>query len=236
MEFNWEERIKLIENYKKGKEYKEKLEKVMDYKSYLAKLLEENLQVVKDSYLHKYDNISNKKYAIGGKTFHRGVLFPSPVSDLTIGNSNRGRFTSSERKSDWEYGFNNDNLVYVKQKDKSGAHLYEYVIYINGKEVSFIFDKFDSLDAITLCQFNDDKIVLYIYGFVSDEKIVGLEIEEYYYTNEGIFKMDIYSYFKNLSHRQYEFKHSPDGHLISYRAKDVNGIEDKEAENRVYQI
>jgi len=103
------------------------------------------------------------KYGVGGECFHRGYYCPSMVSDIVVGNCNRGRLYNNYPKTatpTYIYGFNAEHkLVTVEKFDT--AKVDELIVRQNGRELGFRFSERWGIEEISECTYSDGRLKTY---------------------------------------------------------------------------
>ena len=125
------------------------------------------------------------KYGVGGECFHRGYYCPSMVSDIVIGNYNRGRLYNNSPKTatpTYVYGFNAAHKLITIQENVD-AKVAEFILHQDGRELGFLFSENRGLEGLTECTYCDGKLKSYstcVY-FEPDGTICDFRSEVYEY-------------------------------------------------------
>lgn len=196
------------------------------------------------------------QYATGGQTLHRGLYCPSPIRDIVIGNSRRGKLYKTRprtRKPSFTYGFDGQGKLVTTESDSYGKEL---ILYTGGASVGVSFTSHDpygsSVEAISLCEYDmDGKILLYLLCTCCLGKPLMMyqyELEQYHYDENGLIRADCYGVLYDDStaelghclHNIYRFSHNAEGELNSYTVEHRQGIEDVVKQNynhgQVYSV
>lgn len=129
------------------------------------------------------------EYATWG-TIPRGFYCPSPVFDLVVGNTKRGKLCSrkpSRAKSWYEYGFDKENRLLWCHEFFNGKPSYsEYLIYeenhvygikADSERVSTVYDEI----------YENGRLTRLLHGmFLVDNRCRELNVETYEYDDSGI--------------------------------------------------
>jgi len=198
------------------------------------------LQTLKDKLNQE---IATEEYSTGGEVLHRGFYCPSPIIDIVIGNSKRGRILqrmTQESKPTYKYGFNADgelilvtNIIY-----DINAIGTEIIIPNDNKEIGISFQDCcgeRKIGRISECIYHDDQLVTYIEGAYCsfEDRVFSLKKEEYLYPDKSLETAFMY-FFTNdkvrpiLTHQEYRFKHDNEGYLLCYVSIDHPGSSSRE--------
>lgn len=232
MEFIFKDTISEVSKMYIGKYCKKRCE-------YYNSLLEVNSEKYNEFYSRVTKNITKKEYGSKGDVIHRGYYCPSPVQDIVIGNSKRGKLTKNRKRvlsTGYEYGFDKNNrLICVRCIETSSI---EFIEYKENYSIGYEFDISESkpqIQSINECFFDDlGRIILYINAFRQIDKFKELQYEQFEYSEFGI----CIDYFVNyiygiVSYKGYVFHHNKDGYLSSF---DIVSLNDKSKENETYSI
>lgn len=177
---------------------------------------------------------SQIQYAVGGENLHRGFYNPSPTSDLTTGNCNRGKILSrrnSRSKISYEYLFDiSHNLIMIRKDPHSECETIEVIIRVHNGIVGITYDRFNGLRQVAECLYEDGHIVQYISCIISPYEIAvtNYQKEVYQYGNGQIISTDNYEFLpdKNLlNHCRMIFTHDANGYLATYNVEYFKGEE-----------
>lgn len=231
-------------------------------REYLDALLNQYKEL-RAEYNNKFDEMYHearsktirKEYSVKGDTIYRGYYCPSPVQDLVIGNSTRGKLLKTvtrRSKPSHEYSFDSaGRLIRVKYLFPDDDGFFpdnEFIIYGENTSRGIRFEcnigqtdkrqKKNQIDCICDCFYDGfGRIEKFITAFVYDNQISDEVIyEEYEYDENGI-KLSYYAslFSEAIDIIRYDYKHDDDGNLSEYKACSLNG--DKfEVDDTVYII
>lgn len=231
-------------------------------REYLDALLNQYKEL-RAEYNNKFDEMYHearsktirKEYSVKGDNIYRGYYCPSPVQDLVIENSTRGKLLKTvtrRSKPSHEYSFDSaGRLIRVKYLFPDDDGFFpdnEFIIYGENTSRGIRFEcnmgqtdkrqKKNQIDCICDCFYDGfGRIEKFITAFVYDNQISDEVIyEEYEYDENGI-KLSYYaSLFSDaIDIIRYDYKHDDDGNLSEYKACSLNG--DKfEVDDTVYII
>ena len=188
------------------------------------------------------ERITYEEYGLGGTFLPRGYYCPSLILDIISGNVSRGKIQKKkpkERVSDFTFCFDCENkLILVKRIDS-----FEYVIHQNQFEIGICFSNDMKIETISYCQFDDQKILSYVWCLYNpyEKKIVELIEEKYKYLEKEVcvdwFRLIPIKNRKVQQHNQYVFS-IENGYFSSYTVQefDENQLRKKFLENRVFKV
>jgi hypothetical protein len=177
--------------------------KLIDFKKDISELVK-----IKNKYadcLSQLRPSSEKKivrfeYSKGGETLHRGYYCPSPVLDLIVGNSKRGRIL--KRKPDFgkfshEYGFDAaDKLIRVRGVSEfttpNSNYDKEYLIYLEDVVYGVQFNNMSELDCVSKCPYTNGNILKYEMNHCVTEQSADLHLEEHTYTDNKLSEVTVF--------------------------------------------
>ena len=232
MEFIFKDIISEVSKMDIGEYCKNKCE-------YYNSLLEVNSAKYNEFYYHVTKDITKKEYGSKGDVIHRGYYCPSPVQDIVIGNSKRGKLTKNKKRflsTGYEYGFDKNNrLIYVRCIETSSI---EFIEYKENYSIGYEFNISESkpqLQSINECFFDHlGRIILYINAFCPIDKFKELHYEQFEYSEFGICTDYFVNYIYGIvSCDGYVFHHNKHGYLSSF---DIVSLNDKSKENETYSI
>jgi len=208
------------------------------------------LMIAADSYDGHFEHLlqaaeENKKrteYGIASKYVHRGYYCPSPITDLIIGNSHRGKLTKSIRsdtKDYFTYIFDEHNHMICAEhrmrvsKDDVPAN-HEFIIRDENVEFGITFTDNLNKEISFLSQaiYHDGLIRSYssaIFNAIMQFPMTSLDHEEYFYSDGILQRADVYmgiipainSYDKS----SYTFNHDDKGIIIGYtESREFQGV------------
>lgn len=157
-------------------------------------------------------------------TLHRGYYHPSPVYDLIVGNTKRGRLQSN--MTDYvshQYFYNaSGRLERIESFSCGRTAFIELLQYQDGIILGTTLDSNGRLAAVCEEVYEDDRITtLYLVNcFFDGNQYVAYDYrrEKYIYDDIGISACDFVSFSpqsKNIIHKTYEFQRE-DGYLVSF--------------------
>jgi len=163
--------------------------------------------------------VVREEYSTGGMTIHRGYYCPSPVRDIIVGGSSRGRLLKRmtvKSNPAHRYGFNtNDELVIAYTSSAP-----EIIIRQGQTELGFLLASGDH-DITTISESlfrSDGKIASYAYAVCcpGGEKLAvhDYQKEIYTYSDEGL--LEAVDAWISYTHHKYHFRHDDEGYLSSF--------------------
>ena len=195
------------------------------------------------------------EYGCGGTGLHRGFYCPSPIMDIIIGGSSRGRLVKNARNlTPYDYVFHkakDGRLIIVDQyrPERGGYNPYRREFLIEGKNriIAPIFEKTGAtqqLVFLSLCDYDPQgKIVSYrtmLPGYRMDRNTAKFDIqkclfyaEDYTYTEETGLIASVYNgkMMDGLaSETSYCFYHDDEGTLIAFQSTW------NEQDNKIYTV
>ena len=140
------------------------------------------------------DTLTVRRELASGSNLHRGFYCPSPVVDVVIGNTHRGKILkriTSRSKPSHEYGFNaNGQLLWCVYGPKHPNARVEYLVYEGNTIYGITFDSCGHPDIITEEVYHDRKLTSYMYGLCVYTKrdicLSELTCEYYDYDEAGL--------------------------------------------------
>lgn len=141
------------------------------------------------------------QYARGGGVLHRGWYCPSPVYDMVIGGADRGRLLKSPSRCktppDFAYGFDAQGRLIVVDGPYSdlthGPYFREAVFREENREIGLRMDRDDRLCGISICRYQDGRIMEYITALRLDRQsgsFTSFDREVYTYQDGHLSAMD----------------------------------------------
>ena len=188
---------------------------------------------------HYYgDQIAYSQVATGG-TIHRGVYCPSPVYDIIIGKTHRGRILQRPTKRSnltHQYYFDrNGRLCCIKRLHKGKHVSTEFLFNCDGKTLGFTLELDGSIVAVCEEFHYEEKVQKYCYAeycrYNQQRCCFRFRLEEYGYDEDGLHTCDVYTFnpmLQQCNHELYQFERS-DGYLSSYTVSKLVG--DKRVDN-----
>lgn len=181
-------------------------------------------------------------------TIHRGVYCPSPVYDILIGRTRRGRIlqrpTQRSNITHRYYFDNNGKLCYVKSIYKGRHTSTEFLIPEEERIYGITLGLDGKLTAVCVESYIADMLQSYClteYCWIGSEvSCFRFRLEEYGYDNEGLSVCDVYTFNPMLQlceHERYHFE-CKDGYLSSYTVSKLVGNEKGEnnSDGHVFDI
>ena len=179
-----------------------------------------------------YDtNFAKEEYCCGA-TLHRGYYHPSPVYDLIVGNTKRGKLCPSRTAQVTNrFLFDHyDRLVRVETFHRERISTVEYLFYENQKVQGITIDSNGYLASVSEEQHEDGKIVYYAIAryYYSDGKYTCFDYhqEEFTYDAHGLFRCQFINFTPQsgyLIDRAYNFERK-NGYLIAYFPESHDGL------------
>ncbi len=209
-------------NYLNSKENREKC------KPYLLECqrLDETVKRYTDQCQQIFEKLNaevvREQYAVGGD-LHRGFYCPSPVFDIVIGNTHRGkllkRLTIRSHPSH-TYRYNKDDRM-ILVTDQYNRH--EIILRNGNVETGILFYDKGKISSISECIYDGNRIQSYVNFLYSSYNIQHsrYDYETYEYSTEGLKSADLFEFsdFRNkpaLRHSKYIFQHDEEGYLSHY--------------------
>lgn len=172
-------------------------------------------------------------------TIHRGVYCPSPVFDIIIGKTHRGKILQRPTKRSnitHQYYFDKKGkLCYIKRLHK-GKHIStEFLVNYDGKTLGITLELDGNLIAVCEECYYEGKLQSYHhteYCWIHQQSsCFRSRLEEYGYDEDGLSRCDVYIFnpMRQLcDHEFYQFERK-DGYLSSYTVTKLVG--GREVEN-----
>ena len=117
------------------------------------------------------------KFGVGGECMHRGFYCPSLISDIVLGNINRGRVYNMSPKlfsPSYIYGFSGENkLLTVQNIDNTKQN--EFIMQQDEMELGITFSDRWGIETLSQCQYSQEKIQS--YSFCSYSELTALVYE-----------------------------------------------------------
>lgn len=175
------------------------------------------------------EKILRLEYSKGGEAIQRGFYCPSPVQDLIIGGLKRGKLYKKKIPKwgdySYEYGFDQDGkLLRVKRVNKFESETpdkifdEEYLIYVGDVEYGLQFNYSGSLEAVSRCTYENEKLMKYERSNCGLEPFSDLHYEEYRYQGDLLSEVDFFFYITPqvglYEEERLRVEHDEDGHII----------------------
>ena len=182
---------------------------------------------------HYYgDQIAYSQVAADG-TIHRGVYCPSPIYDIIIGGTHRGKILQRPTKRSnitHQYYFDkDDNLCYIKGIYKGNHTGTEFLISKDG--CIYGITRYLNGDLVAVCEeyHHEGKLKSYCYAeywwYSQQASCFRFRREVYDYDDEGLRNCDVYTFNPMLQlceHELYQFERK-EGYLSSYTVSKLGG-------------
>lgn len=241
------ERTKRIQAWRKSEDYAKQYLLFQARGDHLIFTYEKNKAAIQQI-SQDLEAISVRTEIAGTSDLHRGFYCPSLVYDIVIGNVKRGKplkRMTTRSKQYYIYGFDqNDQMVWCKVY-YSGIHTYtEYFIYEGNSRYGFMLDKQNCLHVATQEQFENGKIVSFLYGLCCGfgGELVWNELrqEDYHYDGNGLQFCDWFCMrpmLLRLEHERYMFERE-NGYLKRYYVEELIGFEETEVVSKspIYNV
>lgn len=187
------------------------------------------LQNIHDLEENSKNIVARIEYATGGD-IHRGVYCPSPILDIVIGNTHRGRLlkrVAATSNISHRFYFNTEGkLLFSESISGNNVFATEYIIERTDFRYGITINADYELDAISEEQYSDQKLVRYsylnVYPDVDDYFCANLHTEQYAYDELGLKSCeeeDFEPFVKNFKKYKYIFDRF-NGYLTEYTAID----------------
>ena len=200
--------------------------KINDVNKDACSLLERGIQFMSEleSCDSKPDNASKEEYCVGS-TLHRGYYNPSPVYDIIVGNTSRGRISKkpSADKVTHRYFFDRENELFkVDNIYQSKTAYTEWLYRENNVRYGFTVDCGMHLSAVTKESYQEGRLVTFalVHCIYKNNKYEFYKYHEetYQYDIEGLHLCNFISLANHSSYlvnKVYAFKRE-NGFLVSY--------------------
>jgi len=168
------------------------------------------------------DAVPGALYGVGTNLVFRGWYCPSPVLDITIGKTSRGRLrkdtprsTEQDKIPYYRYLFDEKKrLICVCWCVNERTIKKEYLLYFPGYRLGITYDDKGQLSAFTIELWEKHKIkmilrCLFHFYYGTPEELI---VERYYYRNDAIYKM-MYDkltrpdWQEHASHQSWQFRY-----------------------------
>jgi len=145
------------------------------------------------------------RFCIQSKYIHRGCCCPSPVIDLLVGNTKRGKLTDKlpkTKKEYFKYYYDDTGFVFFAEKYNPGLSVespveVEIIVRDNDVEFGITFDSINptSINYLTKAHYEGQFIKSYselVYSEYIQKAMMDLHYEEYMYTENQLTKANMY--------------------------------------------
>lgn len=199
-------------------------------------------------YEEALETVVRKEYSVGG-WLSRGYYCPSPIRDIVIGNSTRGRLIkrlTKRSKPEYEFGFDSANrlvTVYIPSYEKCLSNKCEVIVYNKNSTIGITFRRCEKAEIheIAECLYDENnRIVSYTVATLEENSVDLIDKEIYEYDDKGLcygamYDFTVYhSYSRRpnelfrcyLNFSEFKFFHDDEGYLKEY-------IADR---NRIYKV
>lgn len=197
---------------------------------------------------HDYgDQIAYSQVAADG-TIHRGVYCPSPIYDIMIGRTHRGRILQKPTKRSnitHQYHFDrNGRLCCIKRLYKGKHVSTEFMLYRDEKTLGITLDLNGILVAVCEEYHHEGKLQHYCYAeycqYNQQSCCFRFRLEEYGYDREGLCSCDVHTFnpiLQRYEHELYQFERK-EGYLSSYTVTKLvgNGKAENTWDGHVFDI
>lgn len=169
---------------------------------------------------------SGKEEFCTGSSLHRGYYHPSPIYDIVVGNTKRGRLlklhtNAKDYSHRYIYGMDN-TLKSVETIFHNRKAFTEYLLHETNKRVGITLDCFGNLSAVSEELYANNQLVCFsIVNCIFDGReysYYNYHAENYYYDSIGIIACDFLNYSpqgEQLISEHYSFERV-DGYLSAY--------------------
>ena len=168
-----------------------------------------------------------------GATIHRGVYCPSPIYDIIIGGTHRGKILQRPTKRSnitHQYYFDKDGkLHYIKRIYKGNHTGTEFLILKDGR--TYGITQYLNGNLVAVCEecYHEGKLNSYCYAefvwYSQQARCFRFRREVYDYDDEGLYICDVYTFnpmVQRCEHERYQFERK-DGYFSSYTVTKLVG-------------
>lgn len=166
-------------------------------------------------------------------TIHRGVYCPSPIYDIIIGRTHRGKILQRPTKRSnitHQYYFDKDDkLCYIKCIYEGSHTGTEFLIPKEGRIYGITLELNGNLVAVCEEYHHEAKLKSYCYAeywwYYQQARCFRFRLEEYGYDSEGLCSCDVHTFNPTLQlheHELYQFERK-EGYLSSYTVSKLVG-------------
>ena len=166
-------------------------------------------------------------------TIHRGVYCPSPIYDIIIGRTHRGKILQRPTKRSnitHQYYFDSKGKLCCIRRIHKGNHTgTEFLIPEEGRIYGITIGLDGNLTAVCVESYIASRLQSYCiaeYCWIGPEvSCFRFRLEEYGYDNEGLSSCDVYTFnpiVQLCEHELYQFERE-DGYLSAYTVSKVVG-------------
>ena len=166
--------------------------------------------------------VVREEFSTGGETIHRGYYCPSPVQDIIVIGSKRGRLLkrlTEKSKPTYKYGFNaKGEMLFAKNLHYGfDFETIELMVRQEHTEIGITFSEEFGIQEVSECVYSNGKLVSYAHGFGPR-----LRKEDYTYIENGPLEVNIYDYCGLTQHYKYNFQRDEEGYLQSFSLLEYN--------------
>ncbi len=162
---------------------------IYEYKYYCKKfedIIKEKTDKLKNTYVTAMKKVVREEFCSGSDLF-LGFYCPSPVFDLIVGNTHRGKILKRITKRSvisHKYGFDIDGKILIIDDFNNNTNcIYEY----ENDVVIIICYTNEEIEYIVECEYDDcGRIIKYTFGSLLSNKCDEIEQEIYKYGNDGM--------------------------------------------------
>lgn len=188
-------------------------------------------------YLQQKSRVVRYEYAKGGLMLHRGYYCPSPIEDIVIGNTKRGRLIKekSRNNANYQYGYDEqDRIIMIIIKDDDMVEN-EMIIEDGNTTYGLLYDTMNQLSQITICEYEDGKIVKYTEAsYCSYFKVSEYREQKFMYDNGQLHKAQILEFSRfspKVQKYVYIFEHDENGYLSKYTDIEYDSYDNNKKRN-----
>lgn len=177
--------------------------------------------------------IGREEFGIQSRYLHRGFYCPSPVVEHIVTNMRRGkiakRITKATRITN-RYVFDSENKLRIAETiHPNGAIKTEHIVHEGNTVYGFVFGRNDHLFEVSIEQYEDGRIVSYLWACGSCafsngyHRISHMQFETYFYEDKGF--LDVGRYYmigengKVGQYHKYRFSYDENGMVVGDSAQ-----------------
>lgn len=152
-------------------------------------------------------DILREELAVNARYLHRGFYCPSPIQDVIVKNSSRGKILLRQTKKSkitHQYFYNLDNQLIISESNlPNGKKKREYLVYDNNVVYGYAFDSWGTLIGVSEEVYKEDRLQSYFCASCFNHEadhldfgITNIHYEIYHY--DGAVLHDAEYYFSNF--------------------------------------